>query len=268
MGVQVVTAGAGEPHLTAIQDLFERWEAAFSRFRPDSELNRVNSAESGLVTVSPLFSRVVKGALAAAAASGGLVDPTLGNAIEAAGYDRDFALLEPDQPAPGPGEPGRWRSVRVAEGLLLRPPGIKLDLNGVAKSLAVDDALELLPRGFVAAGGDIATNEPIVAGLPGGQSISLLSGGLATSGRTARRWLRAGRPQHHLIDPRTGRPSTSRWLEVTVAAGSCLAADVAAKAAFLLSSDGPRWLEDQGLAGRFVGVGETVETERWRASLS
>jgi len=71
-----------------------------------------------------------------------------------------------------------------------------------------------------------------------------------------------------LIDPRSGRPSASRWLEVTVAAGSCLAADVAAKAALLLSSDGPQWLEHQGLAGRFVGPGEKVETECWRASLS
>jgi thiamine biosynthesis lipoprotein len=70
--------------------------------------------------------------------------------------------------------------------------------------------------------------------------------------------------QHHLIDPRTGRPSTSRWVEVTVAAGSCVEADVAAKAAFLLSADGPAWLDERGLPGRFRGEDEIVVNGAWR----
>jgi thiamine biosynthesis lipoprotein len=97
--------------------------------------------------------------------------------------------------------------------------------------------------------------------------LRLCSGGLATSGSTGRRWQRGGAVQHHLIDPRSGRPSTSRWDEVTVAAGSCLAADVAAKAAFLLGDDGPGWLDDRGLPGQFRENGEVFANARWRAQV-
>jgi thiamine biosynthesis lipoprotein len=220
------------------------------------------------VPVSPLFAEAVELAIAAAGATDGLVDPTMGAAIEAAGYDRDFALLQADDGPPGPAAPGSWRTVRVAGRLLFRPPGTKLDLNGIVKSLAVDEAVALLPGdGFVAAGGDIATRGPVAVGLPGGDGLQLLAGGLATSGRTGRHWSRGGRPQHHLVDPRSGRPSTSRWLEVTVAAESCLAADVAAKAAFLLSGEGPDWLDERGLPGRFVGEDRTVTNGAWRRML-
>ncbi len=104
-------------------------------------------------------------------------------------------------------------------------------------------------------------------GLPGGGSLRLLAGGIATSGTTKRRWRRGGESQHHLIDPRTGRPAASRWDEVTVAAGSCVAADVAAKAAFLLSKDGPDWLDERGLPGRFVVGGEVVPNHAWSEAL-
>jgi thiamine biosynthesis lipoprotein ApbE len=95
--------------------------------------------------------------------------------------------------------------------------------------------------------------------------VKLLAGGLATSGTAARRWLRGGELQHHLLDPRTGQRSASPWTHATVAAGSCVAADVAAKAAFLLGEDGPDWLDERGLPGRFVsGAGATVVNRAWR----
>ena len=89
----------------------------------------------------------------------------------------------------------------------------------------------------------------MVVGLPAGGSVTLHSGGLATSSVGKRRWLAAGVPQNHLIDPRTGAPIDGPWRDVTVAAGTCYAADVAAKAALLLGDDGPAWLEQRGLAG-------------------
>ena len=132
--------------------------------------------------------------------------------------------------------------------------GVQLDLNGVVKALAVDRAAALLDGdGFVSAGGDLATRGAVDVALSGGDAVRV-SGGLATSGTTRRRWLRAGEPQHHLIDPRTGRPSDTPWSEVTVCGATCLAADVAAKAALLLGADGPAWLERRGLPGRFVGA--------------
>jgi FAD:protein FMN transferase len=268
MGVEVAVCGARDGELDAIRRLFHDWENVFSRFRPESELSRLNRDPAKVVVVSRLFGYALRTALSAAATTDGLVDPTLGAAVESAGYDKDFSLLGDDKRPPGPPSHGAWRSLRLSGRLFWRPSGIALDLNGVVKSLAVDAALELIAGdGFVSAGGDVAVRGATVVTLPGGGSLQLLRGGIATSGSTKRRWRRGGAPQHHLIDPRTGRPSDSRWDEVTVAAGSCLAADVAAKAAFLLSDDGPAWLDDRGLAGRF-GEGEVfVENRSWSESL-
>jgi thiamine biosynthesis lipoprotein len=108
MGVDVVVGGLGDDELEAIECLFDRWDRAFSRFRPDSELNRVNGEDARALIVSRLFASVLRDALAAAAATDGLVDPTLGRAIEAAGYDQDFASLPVrDERPPGPTQPGR-----------------------------------------------------------------------------------------------------------------------------------------------------------------
>jgi thiamine biosynthesis lipoprotein len=266
MGVEVLVAGATPFELTAVRRLFASREGVFSRFLAGSELSRVNRTKAPALVVSEQFARTLERALDAARATGGLVDPTLGEAIEAAGYDRDFALLTPDDRPPEAASPGQWRGVRVSGRLVTRLPGIALDLNGIVKGQAVDDALALIAGdGLVSAGGDIAARGKVVVALPGGGSVALHAGGLATSGTGERHWLRAGERRHHLIDPRTGRPSASPWTHATVAAGSCLAADVAAKAAFLLGEDGPDWLDSRGLPGRFVRGGDAVVVNRaWR----
>jgi thiamine biosynthesis lipoprotein len=227
----------------------------------------VNDSRDETVVVSDLFAHVTATALAAWRTTGGLVDPTLADAVESAGYDRDFASLPPDDARPsGPPVQGRAGEVSVAGRVLTRPAGLRIDLAGVVKAMAVDEALRILPgAGFVSAGGDLATRGPVTVGLPGGGSVELLEGGLATSGPALRHWRRAGRLEHHLIDPRTGRPSRSRWSQVTVAAGSCLASDVAAKCAYLLSGGGPDWLDGLGLPGRFLADDDLVENDAWRA---
>ena len=117
----------------------------------------MNASPSDVVVVSETFARAVRAALAAARATDGLVDPTLGAALVAAGYDRDFELLGADARPTGRPVPGTWRSVSLT-GRLLSRRGALLDLNGVVKSLVVDEALRLLPeRSFVSAGGDLAT---------------------------------------------------------------------------------------------------------------
>jgi len=269
IGTEVVVSCASETELRAITALFDAWERRFSRFRPDSELSLVNRSRAETIVVSPVFARAVRAARAAAAATDGLVDPTLGAAIEAAGYDRDFSELERDPLPLGPAAPGAWSSVRIAGRVLSRPPGVLLDLNGVVKSMAVDTAVRLLSGdGFVSAGGDLACRGETRVSLPGGGSVRVLAGGVATSGTSRRRWRREGVVQHHLLDARTGRPSRSRWIEVTVAAASCLQADIAAKAAFLLSCDGPDWLDERGLPGRFRSTEGFVENSAWRGALS
>jgi thiamine biosynthesis lipoprotein len=263
MGCEVVVGGATDAELKQVRELFDERDQMFSRFRADSELNRVNAVR--VAALSPEFARTLAVAFAAAVATDGLVDPTVGAAVEAAGYDRDFDLLEPSSASAAQASVPGTRSLRVADAFVHRPLGTTLDLNGVVKSLAADDSLRLLARGgFVSAGGDVATQGECVVALPGGAAVTLQSGGMATSGPATRRWLRGGEWHHHLIDPRTGKPSTSRWSYVTVAAGDCVGADVAAKAAYLLDAHGPDWLDERALAGRFVAAnGAVVRNAAW-----
>ncbi|HET9115110.1 MAG TPA: FAD:protein FMN transferase [Gaiellaceae bacterium] len=227
MGCDVAVAG-GDPAVVAA--VLERWESAFSLFRPESELCRVNRADAQVVSVSPLFARALHVALDVAAETGGLVDPTLC---------------------------GRWPEIVVAGRMLSRPPGLALDLNGVVKALAVDDAAATLDGpGFVSVGGDLAVRGPVDVALPADGSIRVVSGGLATSGTASR--------GAHLVDTATGRPSESPWEQVTASGSSCLAADVAAKTGFLLGEHGPDWLDERDVAGRFVGLdGAVVENDAW-----
>jgi FAD:protein FMN transferase len=227
MGCDVVVAG-GDPEKVAA--VLERWESAFSLFRSGSELSRVNRSRARVRTVSPLFARALEVALDIAAETDGLVDPTLC---------------------------GRWPEVVLSGSLLSRPAGLALDLNGVVKSLAVDQASAVLDGpGFVSVGGDLAVRDPVDVALPGGGAIRVVKGGLATSGTASR--------GQHLVDPATGRPSESCWEQVTASGATCLYADVAAKAGFLLGERGPEWLDMRGMPGRFIGVdGDIVENDAW-----
>jgi FAD:protein FMN transferase len=270
MGCEIVVGGAAPSELRAIEQLFAERDRTFSRFRDDSELNRVNACAAPVI-VSEEFASALNVALEAAAASDGLVDPTLGAAVESAGYDRDFADLE--EQAESLSRPrasrGRWQSVRLTGRLLARPGDLRFDLNGVVKALAVDDALTCITgTGFVSAGGDLATRGPVNVAVPGGDVVQLLEGGVATSGSIRRRWSRGGVEQHHLIDPRTGFPCRSPWTQVTVVGASCLAADVCAKAAFLLGDDGPAWLDSRALPGRFVSDDRVLCNLNWSAALT
>jgi thiamine biosynthesis lipoprotein len=251
--------------LDGVRALFEARDSRFSRFLPTSELNRVNAAPLGVMLVSEDFASMLSLAIDAAGATGGRVSPAVGGAITAAGYDRDFADLPLDGGAVEPVAVQSIQSIRLRGRMLLRSAPVVLDLNGVVKGRTVDEALALLGSGWVSAGGDIATNVPLDVGLPGGDSVHLTGGGLATSSIARRAWVRGGVVQHHLIDPASGRPAAGPWRDVTVAAGRCLAADVAAKAALLHGDARPAWLDARGLAGRFVGHdGEVIHSTVWR----
>jgi len=270
MGTQVVVGATAPIPIHAVEGLFCQRERTFSRFLADSELNRVNASAGRIVGVSNAFAASLGLALRIAEQTDGLVDPTMGAALEAAGYSRDFDLLSPDRDPPGNGHPGAWRSVLLVGRRVFVPPPIQLDLNGVVKALAVDDALELLTGdGFVSAGGDLAVRGEMTVSLPDGESVLLRRGALATSGTAKRRWLRAGVVQHHLIDPQTGRPSASLWEQVTACGANCVAADAAAKAGFLLAERGPDWLDSRGIPARFLRPdGAVTATDSWRRSIA
>ena len=274
----------------AVQELFETWEQALSRFRPDSELSRLNQAGSG--PVSPLLLGVVEAAIAAARKTHGVFDPTLLPHLLAAGYDQDFAALRDAAEAPAPqpargGEnlakpaTGAWRGLAVDhERRFLRlPEGAGLDLGGIAKGMAVDAASHLLDRlglpwHAIDAGGDVR-----VAGLPEGYdvwptrveaghgevTVGLRSGALATSSVLGRRWTVGGEERHHLIDPRTGVSARSSVLSVTAAAPTCEAAEVAAKAALILGPEfGPALLVSLAPAGLLtLDTGRRIAVGGW-----
>lgn len=266
MGCEIVLPDGAD--VGGVRSLFDQRDRRFSRFTENSELSLINATPLGVALVSEEMASMLAAALDAAHATGGLVTPAVGGALFAAGYDRDFSSLPADGPAAPPVSVPSLDTLSLRGRMLLRTEPLVLDLNGVVKGRTVDDALALLGRGWVAAGGDLATTVPISVGLPGGGSITVRDGGLATSSTGVRSWRRGGVAQHHLIDPATGRPARTPWRDVTVAAGTCLAADVAAKAAILVGAAGPAWLDQCGLAGRFVAADGTVTVnEHWRSSV-
>jgi FAD:protein FMN transferase len=144
--VLVVADAAALSHTRSmLEHELEQIDLACSRFRPDSELSIANAAAGHEVAVSRLFAEALRVALAAAHETDGIVDPTLGAQLRAAGYDRTFALVrvrERWQFVPKPHSTDAWREVEldVERGLVRVPPGVELDLGATAKALAADRA--------------------------------------------------------------------------------------------------------------------------------
>jgi thiamine biosynthesis lipoprotein len=251
---------------------------ACSRFRPDSEISRVHAARGTAVQVGPLLAVAVSVALRAAELTNGVVDPTVGAAVRALGYDRDFARIrDGDEPiaAAGPA-PGWWRLEWDAERRsLMVPRGVWLDLGATAKALAADRiaarAAEAAGCGvLVSLGGDIAIGgDPPGAGWKVSVSddhtdrkpavtVTLTGGGLATSGISRRRWRRGGRTVHHIVDPRTGDVAAPCWRTASVVAATCVDANIASTAAIVMGQAAPRWLTECALPARLVAEDGTV----------
>ncbi len=248
MGTEIellVEADGCEPALDAAEAEFHRLEALLSRFRPESELSRLNAA--GTLEAGPDLCRVVALALAAREQSGGRFDPTVHDALVEAGYDRSFELVPAETAAwagmhrPMDTHVQRPMGIQVTDDRIELDAGVHIDLGGIGKGYAAERAAEILGATgpcLVNAGGDVATRggswtigietsgEPLTLELAGGHA-------LATSGRDRRRWRRDGRELHHLIDPRTGAPAESDLLRVTVVAPDAVDAEVAAKSLFL-----------------------------------
>lgn len=274
------------PARAAVEDELARIDAACSRFRADSEITRLNRAGGRPLRVSPLLFGAIRCALDAARATGGSVDPTVGAAMDAIGYDRDFDTIAAEGPAINAVAVRGWRSVRLdrSSGTVALPDGIRLDLGATAKAWAADLAAAragaATPAGvavLVSLGGDIAVAGAPAAGWPvaiaddhadvtGAVTIAVSSGGLATSSTTVRRWRRGGRPVHHIVDPATGLPASSPWRTVTVAATSCVDANAASTAAIVRGERALRWLESAGLPARLVAHdGSVVTVAGWPA---
>jgi FAD:protein FMN transferase len=264
-----------EKALGRVPGWFEQWEQVLSRFRPDSELNRLNRCTGRPVEVSATLWEVFHAARQAERFTAGLVTPTVLDALLLAGYDRSFEQLAPVQTAPiwtVPDLPDLSTAVGWDEATrtLVLPPRVHLDLGGIAKGWAAARAAARLRRygpALVDAGGDIAVgraragdepwpigiNDPLRSGTHF-ETLRLQKCGVATSGKDYHRWLRDGVWVHHIIDPRTGLPAVTDVLSATVVAPTAMEAEAAAKAALILGSrTGMDWLDaDPGLAGVLV----------------
>lgn len=284
----LVSGGELEPAHRAVAALLDDVDRAYSRFRPDSELSRLNGNGGKPAAVSPLFGLAIEAALRAGRLSDGLVDPTVGHALRAIGYDRDFgrALSGPDpivlrlEPVPG------WQAVHYdsVRRMAWLARGVELDLGSTGKALAADlcaaAALRATGGGgvLVSLGGDIATAGEVPDGgwrvlaaddssTPSdapGEVVAIHGGALATSGTAVRRWTRGGVVLHHLIDPRTGLPADGPWRTASVVAATCVDANIAATAAMVRGRSAVPWLDDLGLAARLVSnSGQVVRIGGW-----
>jgi FAD:protein FMN transferase len=290
LGSTVVVGAADGAELpgvaAAVRAEIDACDRSCSRFRDDSDLSRLNSG--GTDQVSEWLCDAVTVALDAATGTDGLVDPTIGQCLIDLGYDRTFDRIDPDRPLlVTAAHVPAWRRVRVdrAARRIDLPTSVRLDLGATAKALCADRAAaraaSVARSGvLVSLGGDIAVDGPPpdegwvirvtdradadpVDPAPG-QTVAIRAGGLATSGTTARRWARSGAVMHHLVDPRTGRPTPEAWRTITVAAPTCLAANTASTAAMIVGADAPAWLAARGLDARLVGpAGQVTLTGLW-----
>lgn len=278
MGCQMLAAvdtpaANGRDRLARVPAWFEAWEQALSRFREDSELNRLNRSAGVETPVSETLWSVFAAAREAEQRSGGLVTPAVLDALLAAGYDRSFTELAgaaAGHAAPQAG-PASTEAAAPAGDLsavaadphrrsLRLPPGLHLDFGGVAKGWAAHEAarrLKLYGPALVDAGGDIAISGRQSGGQPWPVAVAdpfepdrdldvlqLGRCGVATSGLDYRRWQQGGAWKHHIIDPRSGRPAETDLISVTVIALNVMEAEMAAKRALILGSRaGLAWIE-------------------------
>ena len=256
--------------LAQVPAWFAHWERIFSRFRADSELSHVNAQAGQPVAVSAELLTVVQKAMNVAEQTQGLLTPLIGQAVLAIGYDRDFAQLHSCERTPLATSQTTHQATNHAtpahavadfrqihcdhERLrLCIPVGSRLDLGGFVKGWCADETVRRLGRfapALMDAGGDIAVSAamngaqawPIAIARPWPETedlalIGVMRGGVATSGRDYRRWVRDGQVQHHIIDPRTAQAAQTDIVSVSVSAASAFEAEVAAKHLLILGSE-------------------------------
>jgi thiamine biosynthesis lipoprotein len=281
MNTDMLVAAEGDPAAVAVgfrrvREYVQEAEERFTRFSEDSELSRLNQSSGTWRTVSPELFEVIRTASECASASSGLFDPTILDALEAAGYDRSMDDVRTTGPGPERSPrpiAGSMADVRIDESLraVFLPHGLRLDLGGIAKGWIAEQAVGLLApmtgACAVNAGGDM-----YAAGLPAEgawkvalehplhpeQVLTILAlgpGAVATSSTTRRTWEQAKENRHHIIDPRTRKPAVTDWLSMTVIAKHAAVAEVYAKVLLIAGRASTRAIAaDSGQPLTYIGV--------------
>jgi len=269
-----------------LRDELDAVDRTCSRFRADAEIGLLRSAGGTWVTVSPLLFEAVALACSIAEQTAGVVDPTIGSALERLGYNRDFAMVpamgdpvdEPCTPAPG-----WWQVDLDPESSSIRvPDGVALDVGATAKAWTADRAARRIAAStgsgaLVSIGGDVSVaGPPPHGGWPVGIAVdsstsegtmpvvAITTGGLASSSTQVRSWRRGDRAVHHIIDPATGDCASDLWSLVSVAASNCVDANAASTAAVIWAESAPERLEAMRLPSRLVRRdGQVVTVAGW-----
>jgi len=275
MGGQAQLVVTGGRHLLDLgRRLVEALEARWSRFRPDSDVARLNRAAGTPVRVTPETMLIMSLVVDAWKLTAGRFDPTVVGALETNGYDRHFSSIGrgpagPVRPVPAPGLEG---VVLDPSGpTVTLPPHVGIDLGGIGKGTAADlVVMKLLAAGARGAclnlGGDLRASGQ--APEPGGWVVAIEDpfrpaqelarvvvgdGAVVTSSRLVRTWHRGGSAYHHLIDPASGLPCDDGLAAVTVVAGCAWWAEVLATAVFVAGpEEGARLIEEHGVTGVLV----------------
>ena len=257
-----------------------------SRFEPDSELSRLNRDPRAEVPASPLLRRLVAAVITAGSRSGGLVDATLLEDIERAGYEASLDGTEPptlsraelaaQERAPARPKPAAdWCAVGIDEQAetVIRPPGVRIDGGGIAKGLLADLVGEELAAvktyavdccGDIRLGGTSGLTRRIRVDDPFGteplHEFELSAGAVATSGITRRSWGKSGVGlAHQILDPASGRPAFTGIVQATALAPTALEAEILAKSALLSGPEGAaRWLPFGGVLVPVEGEAEVI----------
>ena len=268
MGTTAVVI-AGDPPNGAVDwalDTLEVLEQTWSRFRPDSELSDLNASNGRWFPMSSLLRLAVDRAAVLHTITSGLFDPTVLGCLTSLGYDRSFRDVAADGPVPMTMPAVGFASVVREDDWILVPDGVTLDLGGIGKGLAADlIAVGLIERGAASAcvslGGDIR----IAGAAPEGGwripvedprgnrplgHVPLTGGAIVASTTRFRRWTRAGRDYHHIVDPTTGDSARRGVIASVVIDSESWRAEGIAKAAIIAGRvDGPALIERCGATG-------------------
>lgn len=288
----VVLVGGSQADLDFAEAQAARLEGLWSRFRPDSEVSRLNRSAGGWLEVSDDTVTLLCRAVRAQRLTGGWFDPFMGRQIVDLGYDRDFEELAGLAVAGagittatvrmGAGEvrlerhiPEAAIGVRLDDRTVRLPQGYDFDPGGIGKGLGADlVSRALVSRGVQGAlvnlGGDlrcrgatpadgwvIAIDDPVGSGAALDEYVRLTDGAVATSTTMKRRWVGADGQQHsHVLHPGLGASVTDAVASVTVVAPAGWLAEALAKA---LLVGGPPIGEPLLRAHRAAGIVVTLD---------
>jgi thiamine biosynthesis lipoprotein len=270
MDTDVLLAAEGQPTQLAAgfeeaRQFIQESESRFTRFNEASEISKLNRSAGKTFQASPDLFSVVELAQRYFHLTRGLFDPSILPDLERAGYDRSLEMLREEVPTPlfesllpSPRPSFSEMELGESEHTILLPPGMTIDLGGIAKGWIAEQAAVIISRVATACAVD-AGGDMFLMGLPPGmtqwpvvledplQPEAILASfkvdpcAVATSTVTKRTWKQAGKNRHHIIDPRTGEPAISPWISVTVWAPHAHQAEVFAKALLI---SGPQQAEE------------------------